>query len=632
MQANEHPSLKMAAILHADVAGSTALVQLDESLAHERINDAFKRFSLVIEQYGGTVHEIRGDALVAEFHRATNAVCAGLAFQTLHIEMLAQLSDEIAPSVRIGVSLGEVVFADGTVTGAGVVLAQRVEQLAAPGGLCITGAIHEALPQRMPFEQEDLGERTVKGFAEPVRVYAVRLRDGEELPRPTATSEKKKIPITRWYAITIAVVLVAAGGLLAWQQSSAPVLQPASIEPVPGSLPDRPSIAVLPFTNMSGDPEQEYFADGITEDVTTDLSKISGLFVVARNSSFAYKGKSPDVRKVSRELGVRYILEGSVRRVGNQIRINAQLIDATTGGHIWAERFDGTMADVFSLQDDVNRKIVTALEVNLTVDDRKQFDKIETTNPDAYDVLLRGLEKYQRFSLETTAESRDMFKQAIEMDPNYARAYANVALTYVSDVNFNWTQDRGESIRLGLDYAARALELDDSIPQIYLTRSVLYLAQRRYDAAIEAARRTVEVHPNYTDGHAGLAFVLSYSGNFAEALTAIRRAKELNPQYSYVYLAVEGRIQFQMKQYPAALELIEKSILRNPVFDRTQLMLAAIYAELGELDDAAWAVEEALTIRSDISLADERRASNYKKPQDLNHYIDALRKAGVPEQ
>ena len=644
----EHPSLKMAAILHADVAGSTALVQLDESLTHERINDSFTRFARTIDQYGGTVHEIRGDALVAEFPRASNAVCAALAFQASHTEQLEQLTDKIAPIVRIGVSLGEVVVADGMVTGAGVVLAQRVEQLAAPGGLCITGAIHEALPQRMPVDQEDLGERAVKGFEEPVRVYAVHIRDGAELPEPAAASTVNKIPTTLWIGITAVVLLVSGVGLLVWLQPWAPEIEPASVaqmaQPLPekpliaelpnhpaAPFPDKPSIAVLPFTNLSGDPEQEYFADGITEDLTTDLSKITGLFVVARNSSFAYKGQSPDVREVARDLGVKFVLEGSVRRAGTQIRINAQLVDATSGGHIWAERFDGTMADVFSLQDDVNQKIVAALAVSLTVEDREQLGKIETENPQAYDFLLRGLDEYQRFDRYSNAEARETFKQAITLDPGYARAYANVALTHASDVNFNWTDNQEESIRLGLQYAARALELDDNIPQIYLTRSILYLAQRRHDAAVEAGRRTIEVHPNYADGHAALAFVLSYAGRLEEALEAMHHAKHLNPQYSHVYLAVEGRILFLLERYQDALVVLEESVQRNPVFDRTQLHLAATYAQLGNLDDAAWAVEEALAIRPDISLADERRDALYKRSRDLDLYLSALRKAGVPE-
>ena len=287
-----------------------------------------------------------------------------------------------------------------------------------------------------------------------------------------------------------------AFGSISWFPRQDAALPEAVIE----SLQERPSIAVLPFDNMSGDPEQEYFADGITEDLTTDLSRISGLFVVARNSSFSYKGRSVDVRTVARELGVRYVLEGSVRRMGDQIRINAQLVDGNSGGHIWAERFDGTMASVFTLQDHVNRNIVAALEINLTPADEERFERVETTSPEAYDVLLRGIEQYNTFTIDAVAEARELFKQAAAIDPNYARAYANIALTHVTEINFFWSRDREESIRLGLEYARKAVELDDSIPQIYLTRSILYLAQRQHQTALEAAQRTIEVHPDYVDG------------------------------------------------------------------------------------------------------------------------------------
>lgn len=299
---------------------------------------------------------------------------------------------------------------------------------------------------------------------------------------------------------------------------------------------------------------------------------------------------------------------------------------------MWAERFDGTMADVFSLQDDVNQRIVKALAVNLTVADRQRLGTVETSNPDAYDMLLRGLEKYQLFGPETNAEARELFEKAVALDAGYARAYANVALTYASEVNFNWSENREESIRLGLEFAARALDLDDGLPQIYLTRSMLYLAQRRYDAAVEAGRRTIEVHPNYADGHAALAFVLSYAGELEEALETMRRAMHLNPQYSYIYLAVKGRILFLLGRYEEAIVVLEEIVARNPVFDQVQLVLAATYAQLGRLDDAAWAVEEALVIRSDISLENERRKANYKRAEDIDRYILALRKAGVPER
>jgi len=261
---------------------------------------------------------------------------------------------------------------------------------------------------------------------------------------------------------------------------------------------------------MSGDPEQEYFADGITEDLTTDLSRISGLFVVARNSSFSYKGRSVDVRTVSQELGVRYVLEGSVRRSGDQVRINAQLADGSNGVQLWAERFDGSLADVFALQDHVNRRIVSALEVNLTLEDKRVMEKVETDSPEAYDLLLLGLEQFQRFTRESNIEARELFKQAATVDPGYARAYASISMTHGSDVLFYWTKDRENSIRLGLEFANKALAMDDDLVQGHQTRSVINLLNREHQIALEEAKKTIQLHPNYVDGQATLAFIQSY--------------------------------------------------------------------------------------------------------------------------
>jgi TolB-like protein/class 3 adenylate cyclase len=343
--AKDHLAGKLAVILHADVAGSTWLVQQDEQLAHERIQIAFGRFSDTIGKYHGRVRELRGDALLAEFERASDAVTAALAFQFDHHEYLTRLNDEIRPEIRVGIALGEVIIADGTITGAGVVLAQRVEQLAKSGGICITSAIHEALPNRLPISIESLGEHALKGFDETVRVYRVQPNPDGSIPTPQQKSIRQESSGNwRWMVIAAMIVLLAAAGIGYW--SSHPQEEAASIENMAFPLPDKPSIAVLPFTNMSDDPQQEYFADGMTEDLITDLSKISGLFVIARNSSFSYKGQQVKVRQVAEDLGVRYVLEGSVRRAGEQVRINAQLIDATTGGHLWAERYDGSLTDV----------------------------------------------------------------------------------------------------------------------------------------------------------------------------------------------------------------------------------------------------------------------------------------------
>jgi adenylate cyclase len=629
--AKDRLSGKLAVILHADVVGSTSLVQQDEQKAHQRIQDSFRRFGDTISNYHGQVRELRGDALLAEFERASDAVCAALAFQLSQLEYIAGLDADIRPQLRVGIALGEVIIADDTITGAGVVLAQRLEQKADAGGLCITPAIREALPRRLPFELQNLGEQDLKGFDEAIGVYRVALQPGAMIPPPEGYRDGGRSGSWRNnMAVIVAVVVVlfgvAAYGFLPWSPQEADVPE-AIVE----TLQERPSIAVLPFDNMSGDPEQEYFADGITEDLTTDLSRISGLFVVARNSAFAYKGRSVDLRTVAAELGVRYLLEGSVRRIGQQIRINAQLIDGENGGHMWAARFDGTMADVFNLQDHVNRKIVAALEVNLTAADEKRFDRVETTVAGAYDLVLRGVERYNVFNREAMVDARDLFKQAAALDPNYARAYANIALSYATEVNFFWSGNREESIRLGLEFADKALALDDSIPQIYLTRSILYLPQRQHQAALEAARRTIEVHPNYADGQVTLAFIQSYSGKLEPALNSLARARQINPQGTGVYLAVEGRILFLLGKYEEALGILEQALDRNPAFDRIHLNMAAVNAELGHLDEAAWSVDEALAISPDISLTKERRESLYLRESDIDHYIEALTKAGVPE-
>lgn len=628
--ADKFVSGKLAVILHADVAGSTLLVQQDEQVAHQRIQDSFQRFAKIISSYHGRVRELRGDALLAEFERASDAVCAALSFQQAQENFNQSVADDIRARVRIGIAMGEVVIANDTITGAGVVLAQRLEQLAEAGGLCITPAIREALPKRLPFTLENLGERELKGFDEAVGVFRVALTAGATLPSPEQAPARASAPGFRVGTLMLTALVLVAGALLVF----AMINRDTRVAPSAAVQIDsqKPSIAVLPFDNLSGDPQQEYFADGITEDLTTDLSRISGLFVVGRNSSFSYKGRSVDLRTVAAELGVRYLLEGSVRRSGDRIRINAQLIDGNSGGHLWAERFDGSMANVFELQDDVNRKIVAALEVKLTPDDERRFDKAETDNPEAYDLMLRGVEEYNQFTAANILRARAFFERAAELDPKYARAYANVALTHATAVNFQWSRDREESVRMGLEYADRALELDDSLPQIYLTRSILFLTQRQHAAALESARRMIEVHPNYADGQATMAFIQSYSGELEGALKSLERAKQINPQGTGIYLSIEGRVLYFLKRYAIAVRVLQQSIERNPAFDRTHLHMAATLAETGRLDDAAWSIDEALAITPNLSLARERSESLYRDPADLERYVSALRKAGLPEE
>jgi adenylate cyclase len=401
------------------------------------------------------------------------------------------------------------------------------------------------------------------------------------------------------------------------------------MSPLP--LPDKPSIAVLPFNNMSDDPSQDYFADGITEDLITDLSKISGLFVIARNSSFSYKGQQVKVRQVAEDLGVRYVLEGSVRRVGDQVRINAQLIDATTDGHLWADRYDGTLEDVFALQDEVSQKIVSALAVTLTPDEQKRLSHAAKANPEAYDLLLRGLERFRRYTRETNVEAREYFERAVAIDPDFARAYADIALTHAEDIFHRWTKSPERSFQLALGMAQHALMLDDDSRVGRFALAFTYLNMKRYDEALAENQRVLDLDPNHAEGHAQRGLLLSYVGRPAEGLEAIRTAMRLDPRHPFFYVWILGQAQLLLRQTEDAITQFERVIESNPDFVIGHIMLASAYAHAGRIEDAQWEAEEILVLLPDFTLTAERERAAYKDTTHLKYYLEGLRKAGLPE-
>jgi TolB-like protein len=368
------------------------------------------------------------------------------------------------------------------------------------------------------------------------------------------------------------VVVLGAGGV-AWWQPWAPDVEPASIDRMAFKLPEKPSIAVLPFTNMSSDKDQEYFADGMTEDIITDLSKISGLFVIARNSSFQYKGKSPDVRTVGRELGVKYVLEGSVRRAGGQVRINAQLVDATTGGHIWAERYDGELKNVFALQDKVTAQIVASLSVTLTASEGRRLAIAETDNPRAYDAFLKGWEHYRRWNLDSFGKAVPFFKKAIDIDPNYSRAHAALASVYWhswrrwGETGIDWPEGMGvkvyyEALNLAKKHLKLALARPTSLT--YQVSANVLLKNRQYEEAIAEARRAVTIDPNDPDSYAQLAYVLAVGGRPGKAVSMIEKAMRLDPHFPPEYLGILGLIRFALGDLEKAAALLERKYARNP--------------------------------------------------------------------
>ena len=614
--------------MHADVVGSTVLVQRNETEAHARIQDVFKRFSATINRYGGTTRELRGDALLAEFHRTSDAVCAALAFQSEN-RLGNEGHDPMHPRLRVGIALGEVVTADNTITGAGVVLAQRLEQLAEPDGVCIQGAAVETVPQRLPILFESMGENTVKGFTEAVKIYRAVLKEGHDAPGPEkeGTAHKRiELPLGRRtiLATLLGVSIVVAISVVWMFQAREQRVTGQLLRSDVGEL--KPSVAVLPFDNLSGDVEQEYFADGLADDLITDLSKIPTLFVTARNSSFAFRDRSGDLREIAVALGVTYLLDGSVRRAQNQVRINAQLINAESGQHVWSERFDGDLSNIFALQDEVTTKIVTALEVSLDPNRPKQEPPATFA---AYDTLLRALEVQTRFTPADNAEGREIYREAASIDPGYARAHAGIGLTHAIDVNMNWAQDRQKSIDQGLAATARAIELDPNMPRAYFAKGSLLLASGQHREALSVFQRAVELAPNYADGYAQWAFAQVKAGEHLQALESIENSVALNPLSTALYQYVQAIALFHLERYEEALSLLESSVTRNPAFDRVQLMLAATHAYLGNAEEAAWALDEAAILLPGLSLADERDDSVLLVPEDLDRYIDGLRMAGL---
>ncbi len=605
---NDRLSRKLAVILHADVVGSTSLVQKNESLAHERIQATFHNFSETINSYGGITRELRGDAIVAEFERASDAVAAAIAFQAANGELNATLDNDIQPQLRMGISIGEVVIADNTITGAGVVLAQRLEQLAEPGKICIQGAAYETVPQRLPFEYKSLGKKQVKGFEEPVRAYTVALKPGERVPTPEppsgAYAESHKRPKISRLAVGSIILLILVGISLAWWQPWGQREEPASLERMAYPLPDKPSIAVLPFTNMSGDAEQEYFVDGMTEDLITDLSKLSGLFVIARNSSFTYKGKSVKVGQVAEELGVRYVLEGSVRRVGNQVRINVQLIDATSGGHLWAERYDGSLQDIFALQDQVTRQIVAALKVSLSGEEEAQRETHGTESVEAHDAFLQGWAHYKLGTPGDLARGIPYLEEAIRLDPDYSRAHATLSSIYWNAYVSDWAFDLGmpsfRAEKLANEYLKQALKTPNSLARAQ--QAQVYLSLGFPGEAVHEAQQAVDLDGNDATAHATLANALVLFDRPQEGADVIRRAMRLDPHHPPGYLTILGAAIFGQEQFENAVKILERAVNRNPEDEVPLIYLASCYGHLGRMREAEDTIETANNLRTRFGL------------------------------
>ena len=632
---------KLTAILSADVKGYSRLMGENEAETVRTLTSYRKIMAELIQQHRGRVIDSPGDNILAEFVSVVDAVQCAVAVQNEFKARNAELPENRRMEFRIGVNLGDVIEEEGRIYGDGVNIAARLESVSEAGGVCISGTVFDQVRNKVALGYEYLGEQTVKNIALPVRVYKVLMEPeaagkvvGEKEPRPTKWGWKT-------VAVVAVMVLVAVG--LIWNfYLRGPQIERARVDKMALPLPDRPSIAVLPFVNMSGDPEQAYFADGMTEDLITDLSKVAGLFVIARNSTFVYRGKTTDIREVAKTLGVRYVLEGSVRRSGAEVRVNAQLIDTTTGGHVWADRYDGDLKNIFAFQDKVTRNVVAALAVELTKDDRERVARRGTGNAQAYDVFLKGWQHYLRQTPGDFRAAIVHFKKAVELDPKYGRAYAALAATYWEASTRFWDVALGFSRTHEARFQAEqflAKAMRDPTPLTHQVASAMLLHTKQHDEAIAEAKRAIAGDPNDADGYVALANALSFTGRASDALEQVQRAIRLNPHYPPYYLYQLGLARFGMKRLDEAATSLERALTLNRDDYWSQRLLLATYGLLGRRADAAKLLE---TIKGNeksgwLSVLDPLtiRASTYWYPfaerADVERFAEGLRKAGVPE-
>ncbi len=598
MNNNFQLNRKLAVILHADVVGSTSLVQKNETIAHQRIQESFHLLSETISAYGGFTREIRGDALVAEFDRASDSVACALAFQSMNIESESTRKDDIRPLLRIGLSLGEVIIADNTVTGAGVVLAQRLEQLAAPGGVVVQGSVAETVPSRMPFDFDSLGEQMLKGFDSPVRAFAASLRPGQDLPAPDRVA-KTQTSATRG-----------------------------------PNLPDKPSIAVLPFANMSNDVDQDYFADGIAEDIITALSHMKQWFVVARNSSFAYKGRHVDIREIGRELGVRYLLEGSVRKGRNRLRITGQLIEAETGSHLWADRYDGDLEDVFALQDRITESVVGAIEPSLRLAEIARSKRKPPADIGAYDLLLQSLPLLYAIRPDPNLQALSLLHEAIELDPNYAPALAYLAWGYEERVTRAWGNYGSDDAATAVALALRAIDADrDDAVVLVLAGFVLVMIARDYQRGLDAINRARELNPNIAFVSFLVGAALNICGQPVEGLVCIEQAIRVSPgdPGAFFFYTAAAMSHLLCGRPQEACDLAKKSARMYPEWDTTYRVLAPALVQLDRLEEARDAVTKLLELSPSVTVSRLAKLWPIRDKNSLNKILKGLRAAGLPE-
>ena len=585
---------RLAAILSADVAGYSRLMAEDEAATIRTLTDYREEVGMLVRQHRGRVVDFTGDNFLAEFPTALDATHCAVEIQRVLAARNVDLPADRRMQFRIGIHLGDVTVQGERLYGDGVNIAARLEGLAEPGGVCLSATVYEQVAKKLTVEVDDLGTHTLKNIPRPVHAYRVRWK------------------LERF----------AAGADLPGMKELT----------VPG-FGGRPAIAVLPFDNLSGDPEQEYFADGIAEDLLTRLSLSRDFPVIARNSSFVYKGKAVDVKQVSRELGVRYVVEGSVRKAGTRLRISTQLIDATTGEHVWAERYDRELRDLFTLQDEITEAIVGALSPALWRSEETRAARKESHRLDAWDSVARGWWHFQRQTKDDSAKARLFFEHAIELDPHHADGYVGVGATHWLDTISQWTDSLPGSIAALEQAAQRALRVDDREPRAHVLVSRVRMLQGEGAEAIACCSRAIELNPSLALAHSWLGLLLAITGRAEEGIAAIEKAIRLSPEdwALHIYLSHLALAHFVAGRYREAVEWAKRSVQRRSDLALAHTYLAASYAHLGQLEKAHRACTEALRLWPDLSLTGLQLNFACGHPEFIARYFDGLRQAGMKE-
>jgi adenylate cyclase len=570
---------KLAAILSADVEGYSRLMSEDEVATIRTLNAYKVAMTLLIKQFRGRVVDAPGDNILAEFVSVVDAVNCAVEIQRELAEKNQELLEDKRMQFRIGVNLGDVVEEEDRIYGDGVNIAARLESICDGGGVCISGAAFEHVENKLDLEFEDLGEHEVKNIVKPLRVYRVQLM---------AEPKERRLP-----------------------------------------LPQKPSIAVLPFTNMSNDPNQQYLADGTCENIITALSKIPDLFVIARNSTFTYREKAVKVQQVGRELGVKYVLEGSIQCAGNRVRIHAQLIDTKDGHHFWAERYDRNLEDIFDLQDEITLKIVIALQVKLTAGEQAHAQVKSTKNLEAWGYSVEAIKYVHRSTKEDIVKAQELFEQALILDPEYVSAMAGLTWTYLRDARFGFGDSREKALKIAEELNQRALKLDDSNPTCYSAQSQIYLLRKQFDEAIEYGEKSIILGPNYANIHAFFAQVKFSVGMWEDCIALINKAMRLHPIYPPWYLYFLGVSYARVGRFDEAIATLKDNINREPDTWIGYVGLSILYVKLGKEKKARNLMDKIRQLNIEISLEQFRQIAIYKDTALLEDAVDALRKAGL---